>query len=109
MNAAGAGNFADDVKCTHGSTTGPVDEEMCSTCARGVGLEAARHLLSYAFAADLPVDQGRAGSPAAGRFPGGQHGLPRTALTIWASTMKRPMKNFSVLCRYGEGIESSSN
>jgi Fe-S cluster assembly protein SufD len=46
--------YADDVKCTHGSTTGPVDEEMVFYLrSRGVGLEAARHLLSYAFAADV--------------------------------------------------------
>jgi Fe-S cluster assembly protein SufD len=46
--------YADDVKCTHGSTTGPVDEDMVFYLrSRGVGLEAARHLLTYAFAADI--------------------------------------------------------
>jgi Fe-S cluster assembly protein SufD len=46
--------YADDVKCTHGSTIGPVDEEMVFYLrSRGVGLEAARHLLTYAFAADV--------------------------------------------------------
>ena len=46
--------YADDVKCTHGSTTGPVDEEMVFYLrSRGVGLDAARHLLTYAFAADI--------------------------------------------------------
>ena len=46
--------YADDVKCTHGSTTGPVDEEMVFYLrSRGVGAEAARHLLTYAFAADI--------------------------------------------------------
>jgi Fe-S cluster assembly protein SufD len=46
--------YADDVKCTHGSTIGPVDEGMVFYLrTRGVGLEAARHLLTYAFAADL--------------------------------------------------------
>jgi Fe-S cluster assembly protein SufD len=46
--------YADDVKCTHGSTTGPVDEDMVFYLrTRGVGLEAARHLLTYAFAADV--------------------------------------------------------
>ena len=46
--------YADDVKCTHGSTTGPVDEEMVFYLrSRGVSLEAARHLLTYAFAADI--------------------------------------------------------
>jgi Fe-S cluster assembly protein SufD len=46
--------YADDVKCTHGSTTGPVDEDQVFYLrSRGVGLEAARHLLTYAFAADI--------------------------------------------------------
>lgn len=46
--------YADDVKCTHGSTIGPVDEEMVFYLrSRGVSLEAARHLLTYAFAADV--------------------------------------------------------
>jgi len=46
--------YADDVKCTHGSTTGPVDEEAVFYLrSRGLGLEAARHLLTYAFAADI--------------------------------------------------------
>ena len=46
--------YADDVKCTHGSTTGPVDEDMVFYLrTRGVGYEAARHLLTYAFAADI--------------------------------------------------------
>ena len=46
--------YADDVKCTHGSTTGPVDEDMVFYLrTRGIPLEAARHLLTYAFAADI--------------------------------------------------------
>jgi Fe-S cluster assembly protein SufD len=46
--------YADDVKCTHGSTTGPVDEEQVFYLrSRGVSLEASRHLLTYAFAADI--------------------------------------------------------
>jgi Fe-S cluster assembly protein SufD len=46
--------YADDVKCTHGSTTGPVDEEMMFYIrSRGVATEAARALLTYAFAADI--------------------------------------------------------
>jgi Fe-S cluster assembly protein SufD len=46
--------YADDVKCTHGTTTGPVDEEMVFYLrSRGIALEAARHLLTYAFAADI--------------------------------------------------------
>ncbi len=46
--------YADDVKCTHGSTTGPVDQDMIFYLrSRGVSLDAARHLLTYAFAADI--------------------------------------------------------
>jgi Fe-S cluster assembly protein SufD len=46
--------YADDVKCTHGSTIGPVDDEMLFYLrSRGISLEAARHLLTYAFAADI--------------------------------------------------------
>lgn len=46
--------YADDVKCTHGSTTGPVDQDMMFYLrTRGIGEEAARHVLTYAFAADV--------------------------------------------------------
>jgi Fe-S cluster assembly protein SufD len=46
--------YADDVKCTHGSTTGPMDEEQIFYLrSRGVGSESARHLMTYAFAADI--------------------------------------------------------
>ena len=46
--------YADDVKCTHGSTTGPIEEEFVFYLqSRGVSLDAARHLLTYAFAADV--------------------------------------------------------
>jgi Fe-S cluster assembly protein SufD len=46
--------FADDVKCTHGSTVGQLDElAVFYLRSRGIGLEAARSLLTYAFAADL--------------------------------------------------------
>jgi Fe-S cluster assembly protein SufD len=46
--------YADDVKCTHGSTTGPVDEEQVFYMrSRGISLEASRHLMTYAFAADI--------------------------------------------------------
>jgi Fe-S cluster assembly protein SufD len=71
--------YADDVKCTHGSTTGPVDEEMVFYLrSRGVGLEAARHLLSYAFAAD--ITRRIKVEPVRRRledFLAAQHGLPR--------------------------------
>ncbi len=46
--------YADDVKCTHGSTIGPVDEEMMFYIrSRGVDAGSARALLTYAFAADI--------------------------------------------------------
>jgi Fe-S cluster assembly protein SufD len=71
--------YADDVKCTHGSTIGPVDEEMVFYLrSRGVSLEAARHLLSYAFAAD--VTRRIKVEPVRRRledFMAAQHGLPQ--------------------------------
>ena len=71
--------YADDVKCTHGSTTGPVDEEMIFYIrSRGVSLEAARHLLTYAFAADvtrrIKVEPVRRRIES---FMAEQHGLPQ--------------------------------
>jgi Fe-S cluster assembly protein SufD len=46
--------FADDVKCTHGATIGHLDEEeLFYTRSRGIGVEAARTLLTYAFASDI--------------------------------------------------------
>ncbi len=46
--------YADDVKCTHGSTVGPLDEQMLFYLrSRGLSAEAAQHLLIYAFAADI--------------------------------------------------------
>lgn len=71
--------YADDVKCTHGSTTGPVDEDMVFYLrTRGVSLDAARHLLTYAFAAD--VTRRIKVEPVRRRledFMAAQHGLPR--------------------------------
>jgi Fe-S cluster assembly protein SufD len=71
--------YADDVKCTHGSTTGPVDEEMVFYLrSRGVGYEAARHLLTYAFAADITrrikIEPVRARVE---DYMANQHGLPQ--------------------------------
>jgi len=46
--------FADDVRCTHGSTVGQLDElAIFYLRSRGIGYEAARSLLTYAFASDL--------------------------------------------------------
>src|SRR4029077_3953978 len=46
--------YAGDVKCPHGSSSGPVDEDQVFYLrSRGVGLDAARHLMTYAFAADI--------------------------------------------------------
>jgi Fe-S cluster assembly protein SufD len=46
--------FADDVKCTHGSTVGQLDETAVFYLrSRGIGEEAAKSLLTYAFAVDI--------------------------------------------------------
>jgi Fe-S cluster assembly protein SufD len=46
--------YADDVKCTHGSTIGQLDQEAIFYLrSRGVDLEAARDLLTYAFASEM--------------------------------------------------------
>jgi Fe-S cluster assembly protein SufD len=46
--------FADDVKCTHGATVGQLDaESIFYLRTRGIDKEAARALLTYAFANDI--------------------------------------------------------
>ncbi len=46
--------FADDVRCTHGSTTGHLDDEAIFYLrSRGIGEEAARSLLTYSFAGEV--------------------------------------------------------
>ena len=46
--------FANDVKCTHGSTVGQLDEDAVYYLrSRGIGVEAAKSLLIYAFASDI--------------------------------------------------------
>jgi Fe-S cluster assembly protein SufD len=46
--------YADDVKCTHGATVGQLDEEAVFYLrSRGIPDEQARHMLIYAFAAEL--------------------------------------------------------
>ncbi len=46
--------YADDVKCTHGSTVGPLDPRaLFYLRSRGVGKEEARRLLTYGFAAEI--------------------------------------------------------
>ncbi|MBC7863959.1 MAG: SufD family Fe-S cluster assembly protein, partial [Bacteroidia bacterium] len=46
--------FADDVKCSHGTSTGKVDEEaLFYLKARGIGEESARKLLLQAFAGEV--------------------------------------------------------
>jgi Fe-S cluster assembly protein SufD len=70
--------YADDVKCTHGSTVGPMDEEQVFYLrSRGVAHEAAKHLMTYAFAAD--ITRRIRVSPARARIENhmaAQHGLP---------------------------------
>lgn len=46
--------YNNDVKCTHGSTIGQLDQNAIFYLrARGIGLEAARSLLTYAFASEI--------------------------------------------------------
>ena len=46
--------WADDVKCTHGATTGQLDEEaLFYARTRGISKPAARQMLTYAFANEL--------------------------------------------------------
>ena len=46
--------FADDVKCSHGATTGQLDNDMLFYLrSRGISLEKAKALLMHAFAADV--------------------------------------------------------
>lgn len=46
--------FADDVKCTHGATIGQLDEDQIFYLrARGIDLDAARDMLTFAFASDV--------------------------------------------------------
>jgi Fe-S cluster assembly protein SufD len=46
--------FADDVKCTHGATVGQLDDEQVFYLrSRGVGVEEARDILTFAFASDI--------------------------------------------------------
>ncbi|MCC6240626.1 MAG: Fe-S cluster assembly protein SufD [Phycisphaerales bacterium] len=71
--------YADDVKCTHGSTIGPVDQQMLFYLrSRGIGIDAALHLLTYAFAAD--VTRRITAEPVRARVEdvmAAQHGLPQ--------------------------------
>jgi Fe-S cluster assembly protein SufD len=46
--------YADDVKCSHGSTTGKLDEEKIFYLrARGIGVTNAKKLLMHAFASEV--------------------------------------------------------
>jgi Fe-S cluster assembly protein SufD len=46
--------YADDVKCTHGATVGQLDADMLFYLrARGIDMESARRLLTFAFANDV--------------------------------------------------------
>jgi len=71
--------YADDVKCTHGSTVGPVDANaVFYLVSRGLSLEQATHLMTYAFAAD--ITRRIRVAPVRARmedFMTAQHGLPQ--------------------------------
>ncbi|UCD23613.1 MAG: Fe-S cluster assembly protein SufD [Gemmatimonadota bacterium] len=46
--------YADDVKCTHGATLGPIDEKaLFYLQTRGIEAEAARNLLTYGFGVEI--------------------------------------------------------
>ncbi len=46
--------FADDVKCTHGATVGQLDDEQVFYLrSRGLGINEARDILTFAFASDV--------------------------------------------------------
>jgi Fe-S cluster assembly protein SufD len=46
--------YADDVKCTHGSTVGPIDEmQLYYLRSRGLSPEGARSILTYGFGAEI--------------------------------------------------------
>ncbi len=46
--------YADDVKCTHGSTVGPIDQmQLYYLRSRGLAPEAARSILTYGFGAEI--------------------------------------------------------
>jgi len=46
--------FADDVKCTHGATVGQLDaDQIFYLRTRGIGADAARDILTFAFATDV--------------------------------------------------------
>ena len=46
--------YADDVRCTHGSTSGQIaDEQLFYLRSRGYDVESARALLTFAFASEL--------------------------------------------------------
>ncbi|UCF40116.1 MAG: Fe-S cluster assembly protein SufD [Gemmatimonadota bacterium] len=46
--------YADDVKCTHGATLGPIDDEhLFYLQSRGLSRQEARHLLTYGFGSEI--------------------------------------------------------
>jgi Fe-S cluster assembly protein SufD len=54
--------YADDVKCTHGATLGPIDErQMFYLKSRGLSTEDARNLLTYGFGAEILFRMGLPG------------------------------------------------
>jgi Fe-S cluster assembly protein SufD len=69
--------YADDVRCTHGATVGQVDQESVFYLrSRGIALEEARRLLTYAFTSEIlegmkaKAVRARLGEALFGRFGG---------------------------------------
>ena len=57
--------FADDVRCTHGATVGPVDEEaVVYMSGRGLADGPAREMLTHAFAREVFGEVGQEGGAA---------------------------------------------
>jgi Fe-S cluster assembly protein SufD len=46
--------FANDVKCTHGATVGPIDEEaLFYLQSKGLTVKAARAMMTYGFGSEI--------------------------------------------------------
>jgi Fe-S cluster assembly protein SufD len=46
--------YADDVRCTHGATLGPMDDNaLFYLQSRGIGADAARNILTYGFSVEI--------------------------------------------------------
>uniref|UniRef100_UPI00398C71F0 SufD family Fe-S cluster assembly protein n=1 Tax=Salmonella enterica TaxID=28901 RepID=UPI00398C71F0 len=66
--------YADDVKCSNGATIGRIDDErMFDRPSRGIRHQEARHMILYAFAAELSETKQNVAQKQNVRGPNGQH------------------------------------